>query len=110
MRQVYGTVPASYRDRLAVVKSSEHTILTQDHSLRSLLDHPSVTYCLSHLRQFHLHGRGVEGLEGDVGDALAALTDEGGVGHVTLLSIVITITHLVSGHSPVSALSRTGWV
>ncbi len=109
MRQVYGTVPASYRDCLAVIKSSEHTFLTKDHSLRSLLDHPSITYYLSHLWQFHLHGRGVEGLEGDVGDALAALTDEGGVGHVPLLSIVITIM-MSPGHLPLSALSRTGLV
>ena len=45
MGQVYGTVPASHRDRLAVVKSSEHTILTQEHSLRCLLDVLSPTIC-----------------------------------------------------------------
>ena len=96
MRQVYGTVPASYRDRLAVIQSSKHTILTHDHSLRRLFDHPGITYYLSHLWQFHLHCWRVEGLEGDVGDPLAALADEGGVGHVPLLSIVITIMPLMS--------------
>ena len=83
VRQVYGTV--SYWDRLTVANSLEHAFLTLVHSLRSLLDYSIITY-VSHLWQFHLHGWGVEGLEWDVSDALAALADEGGVGHVPLLS------------------------
>ena len=71
---------------MTVADSLKHAFLTLDHSLRSLLDYSIITYAASHLWQFHLHGRGVEGLEGDVSDALAALADEGGVGHVPLLS------------------------